>query len=40
VRLQALQEKAGVEPLTADEKAELQDLLRAKAQSSRPATAN
>jgi len=38
-RLQALQEKAGMEPLTAEEKAELQGLLREKAQSARPAGA-
>ena len=38
-RLQTLQEKAGMEPLTAEEKAELQGLLREKAQSARPATA-
>jgi len=38
-RLQTLQEKAGTEPLTAEEKVELQGLLREKAQSARPATA-
>jgi DNA primase len=34
-RLQVLQEKAGVEPLSADEKTELQELLRFRAQSTR-----
>jgi DNA primase len=38
-RLQTLQQKAGAEPLTAEEKAELQGLLREKAQSGRPAVA-
>jgi hypothetical protein len=38
-RLQTLQQKAGTEPLTAEEKAELQGLLREKARSARPATA-
>ena len=37
-RLQALQEKAAGEPLSPAEKAELQHLLRSKAQSARPAT--
>jgi hypothetical protein len=36
-RLQALQDKARDEPLTAEEKAELQALLRAKAASVTPA---
>ncbi|NJD30942.1 MAG: DNA primase [Gammaproteobacteria bacterium] len=35
VRLQALQEKAGQAPLTPEEKAELQALIRARAQSTR-----
>jgi DNA primase len=39
VRLEVLQEKAGTEPLTAEEKAELQGLLREKAQSARIAAA-
>ncbi|HET9693229.1 MAG TPA: toprim domain-containing protein, partial [Steroidobacteraceae bacterium] len=34
-RLEALQAKAGMEPLTAEEKAELQGLLRSKGQSAR-----
>ena len=34
-RLQTLQEKAGLEPLTAEEKVELQGLLRTKGQSAR-----
>jgi DNA primase len=38
-RLQALQHKAGLEPLTAEEKLELQALIRAKAQSTRPVSA-
>mgnify|MGYP006316213627 CR=1 FL=1 len=38
-RLQALQHKAGSEPLTPEEKAELQALIRAKAQSTRPLSA-
>jgi DNA primase len=38
-RLEALHEKAGVEPLSAGEKAELQELLRAKAQSARSTAA-
>jgi DNA primase len=39
VRLEVLQEKAGTGPLTAEEKAELQGLLREKAQSARIAAA-
>jgi DNA primase len=35
VRLQVLEEKARLEPLTAEDKAEMQELLRAKAQSDR-----
>jgi hypothetical protein len=39
VRLQSLQEKAELEPLTTEEKRELQGLLRTKGQSARsPAT--
>jgi DNA primase len=38
-RLQALEDKARLEPLTAEEKSELQGLLRAKGQSTRPAAA-
>jgi DNA primase len=38
-RLQVLEEKARSEPLTAEEKAELQGLLRTKGQSARPAAA-
>jgi DNA primase len=38
-RLQALEDKARLEPLTAEEKSELQGLLRAKGQSARPVTA-
>jgi hypothetical protein len=38
-RLEVLEEKARAEPLTAEEKAELQGLLRTKAQSARPTTA-
>ena len=38
-RLQALEDKARSEPLTAEEKAELQALLRAKGQSARPSGA-
>jgi DNA primase len=38
-RLQVLEEKARSEPLTAEEKTELQGLLRAKGQSARPAAA-
>jgi DNA primase len=38
-RLQVLEEKARSEPLTAEEKAELQGLLRAKGQSARPVAA-
>jgi len=34
-RLQVLEEKARLEPLTAEDKAEMQELLRAKAQSGR-----
>jgi len=38
-RLQALQQKASSEPLTAEEKLELQGLIRTKAQSTRPVSA-
>jgi hypothetical protein len=38
-RLEALQDKAGSDPLTAEEKLELQALIRAKAQSTRPVSA-
>jgi DNA primase len=38
-RLQALQEKSRLEPLTAEEKLELQALIRARGQSNRPAPA-
>ena len=38
-RLQVLEEKARMEPLSADEKAEMQGLLRARAQSARPSAA-
>ena len=39
VRLQALEDKAREEPLTAEEKAELQGLLRARGQTARPSAA-
>jgi DNA primase len=38
-RLEVLEEKARTEPLTAEEKAELQGLLRTKAQADRPTPA-
>jgi len=39
VRLQVLEEKARMEPLSAEEKAEMQGLLRTRVQSARPAAA-
>jgi hypothetical protein len=38
-RLQALQQKASSEPLSAEEKQELQGLIRIKAQSTGPVSA-